>query len=352
MRKLCLSLLIVLNSVSQALAESPSLVDYLRKAPATVSGQIQFEAQHRIYSKGLVSSGIRKDKSIGFGFDEHHVELYSKNAIYVSVAGVPVNITKLTYDNRTGQITVKSDVLGTGLQLGLIEKKVREQVQRQFQPKLRVAFERLSHLREQRTLGDASSVLKEIAHAFDSDGPRKGNVLPSFRGDLTLLVSPVLADQTVKIGAINADIKKGDALQNTIFFRKPNNAQLQLKGFTFASSKGIRVREEKSSSKTIKAVTLNSVSLSEELGFQFQGTNVGDDVIDVVNLVGGALALADHGNMKALNDCQHSEVVQDTVINSKTRGKVINYVKEYRTEFLKAGATPELLRAIENTRES
>jgi hypothetical protein len=350
MRKLLWSLLILITCSTQAFAQSPSLADYLRKAPATVSGQIQFEAQHKIYSKGLVSSGIRKDKSIGFGFDEHHVELYSKNAIYVSIAGVPVNITKMTYDNRTGQISVQSDVLGTGLKLKLVEKKVREQVQKQFQPKLRVAFERLSHLREQRTLGDASNVLREIAHAFDAEGSPKGGTLPSFRGDLTLLVAPVIDDQTVKIGSINADIKKGDALQSTIYFRKPSNSRLQLKGFSFASNKGIKVREEKTSNKTVKAVILDGISISEENGFQIEGTNVGDDLINTVQLVTGALQLAD-GNAKALKDCEPSNVVQDT-INAKTRTKVKDYVKEYRAEFLKAGATPELLRAIENTTEA
>ncbi len=351
MRKLGLSLLILLVCAAQAHAESPSLVDYLRKAPATVSGQIQFDDKHSIYKKGFVSSGIRKDKSIGFDFDEHHVQLNSKNAIYVSVAGVPVNITKLNYDNRTGQIAVRSDIMGTGINAPMIEKKVRAEVQRLFQPKLKTAFEHLSKLRQQRTLGDASSVLHEIARAFQNNGPKKGMGLPSYRGDLTLTVSPVAKDQTVTIGKLDADLKKGDALYSTIYFRKPKSAKLQLSGLSFTSAHGIRVRHDETSKKTVKAVILKGFSASEQDGFQIQGTNVGDDVINTFQLLTGIIKLADSGNPTALNDCQPTDVVQDS-INTKARGKVLEYVKRYRTDFLEAGATPALILAIENSREA
>jgi hypothetical protein len=352
MRKYLSSILLCFVCCSQSLAQSPSLTDYLRTAPAKVRGQIEFEDSHSIYRSShgpisLITSGIRKDKPINFEFNEQEISLHTDKALYVSVAGIPVNITNITYDARTRKIGVNSSFFGTRLCSPLIEKHVRSEIQRQFGTKLQTAFNRLAVLRQQRSLVDTNNVLDQVVHAFDGDG--KGTGLPSFHGDLSV-VNPVARDITVDIDKnLSADLKAGDQLETTLQFRAPRGQHLQIKGLTFYSPDTIRLHSPKTSKQSIKAVDLRVLSVTEEGGFQVTATNGIDDTVSNGVNAGKVLVafikLAQH-QMTGAPDCESITAVQQ-FINGQARTGLQDYIKNHRTELVRAGATPQLLRALE-----
>lgn len=321
--------------VSPAMAEPlRSLTDFVKPSPAFVSGRITFEKPHRVFrhdviGRSLFSASIRAGEPIDVTLTESKITLSSEKGLRISVAGVPVDITRLTYDDRTGQVKATSAILGTRLESDWIEARAEEAVERKFGPKLRTAFRHLKTLRAQSSLEDTGRVLNAVVDSFKTErkpGAKPGSALPTFDGHLTL-VFPVVRDEAIRIGKATARLEEGDRLATTVMIRVPSRRKLQIRGVVFTSNLGVR----------IGVVTLNAFSATEEGGFQLSAQNGIDGAI-----TGTVFAL---GALSGSWSTESSDVVQSHV-EGKVAAKVTDFASRNEQRLLKVGMTPALVRAL------
>lgn len=334
MRFFIVSLGLVACVVQAAASESqPTLADYVKRSPAYVTGQIEFSQPHGVFHRDVFGRSvfvalIRPHQPIDIHLTESGISLTSKSGLRVSVAGIPVNITRLTYDDVTGEVRATSSVLGTRVGSDWIEARAEEAVERSYGPKLRKAFGHVRSLRSQNSLVDTNRVLNAIVHSFDSerkDG-KPGRALPTFDGHLTL-VTRVVRDQEIRVGSVIAEVEAGDRLSTTVMIHVPSRRKLQIRGVIFTSNLGV----------LLKNVVLHSFSATEESGFRVDAQSGIDGAITSAELV--LSALAGHGSSG------RATVVED-LVERKAQAKVSSFAVEHRAALVKAGLTPALIDAL------
>lgn len=330
--------------VSHAGAETrqlPTLSQYLKGSSSYVTGQIRFERPHRVFchdvlGQSLFDARIRANQPIGILLTESGITLTSKHGLRISVAGIPVDITRLSYDDRTGEVRAKSSVLGTRVASHWIEARAEEAVEREFGPKLREAFTHVKTLRAQNSLADVGHVLNAVVDSFKSrrKGGKAGggHPLPNFEGQLTL-VTPIARNEAFRVGprdgrGVVGQLEAGDQLSLTVMIHVPSRRKLQIRGVIFTSNLGVH----------LKNLVLHSFSALEESGFRIDAENGIDGVLSGAELVLSTLA----GERYSAG----GSTVVENMIEAKISSRVAAFATKHRAGLLRAGVTPELVQAL------
>ncbi len=336
--------------------EIPTLTEYFRTAPVYIVGRIRFEKAHRLFHDEVagirvLEGSLQPNHDLNLWLSKTELRIRTKGGLRVSVAGVPVTVTKLNYSNKTGVVEVESSILGFDAGNFYAEKRMAEEIKNRFQPKLQEAFARLVLIRQQKNLGSAGDALNDVIHVFSpppKPGAKRGTPLPTFVGEISLItIAP--SDQSVRVGKLVADIQEGDALESSVLLRVPSRSKAQIRGLMFSSSKGLVLRKPEGSKHDVKTATLSGFSATENYGFQLDATNGADAIISGTQLLIGLIRIADRGVMpteESLSGVRGSTLIQN-VINAKAKNGLREFVQNNRADLLKAGATPELLNALE-----
>ena len=354
------ALLLSLQSFAQAQAPAntapPTLTDYIRTAPVYLIAHVKFEKPHRLFHSEIAGreylrAYIRKDQELRIRVSKTDLQINTVDGLRLSIAGIPINITSLHYNNVTREVQAKSSLLGVDAGNFYVEQRVAKEIKNKFLPKLQEAFARLLKVRQQQSLSAAGDMLNSVINVFKDEpkpGQKRGPPLPTFTGSLTL-VTQVTQSLTLGFGEVVADLQEGDVLSTTLMVRVPCRAKMQVRGFMFNSATGIGLRQAQTTSESIKRAILTSFWATEGDGFQIAATNGADSMIDSIvggaNLLVGILAFGSKTSPLKINQ---STLIQG-FINAKAQKGLSQYVIDNRPKLLKAGATPELLDALERS---
>jgi hypothetical protein len=344
------------NCQAQASGDNslPTLTEYLKTAPVVLSGQIHFEKAHRLFhdeigGRTYLEGSLQPNQDLDVTLSKTELEIKTKGGLLVTLAGVPVTVTSLKYNNVTGVVDAHSAVIGIDAGDFYIERRIAREIKTRFQPKLKEAFVRLALVRQQKSLSEAANMLNAVIGVFKSEpkpGAKPGTPLPTFAGTLTL-ITQVTDDQSVSVGPAVADLRGGDYLQSGVIVRVPSRGKMQIRGVMFTTNFGILLRQAQTSQKSVKTATLHGFYATEESGFQINATNGGDDLINGAGLLLNLIRVADHQAPSGVSQTQ-STLIQ-SLINAKAEKGLSQYVSQHRPELLRAGATPELLNALESS---
>lgn len=349
-----LVLLLLSLLMSHALAQSnpPDMVDYLSTVPAMVSGQMSLESDWKAYEektpiilgiKKHVVFKIKKDAKIGFKFNETSLLIQSKSALEISINGIKVNISALGYDTKTKKFSVSTRVLG-GLSSPLIESRVKKFLEQKFTAKLDHAAKLLQKLRSQRKLGDAQKLLLNILGIFTTGATAPGtSPVPNINGAMSLHLE-IPKNQTVMTGIARADFKQGQEVDLTMKFRK-HNGRFKIDGLIMYAPAGIVFRRPNSKNpKAAMKAVIKGISLTRTSGFQMDGANSGDELLNGVASIFNLLAQASSGGRAPA--CDEITLIQQ-LLDKRMTGSVKDYIRSHRGELIASGLSAELLYALE-----
>ncbi len=343
---------------TSAVDDLPTLAEYFRSAPLFMVGSIQFEKDHQIFHDQVagvnyLKGTIQAHRNLNIWLSRDELRIQTKGGLRVSLAGVPISVTSLKYNNRNGQVEVESSTLGIDVGNFYIEKKMASEIKKKFQAKLHRAFSRLVLIRQQKTIDDASSMLNEVINVFKNNrqGAKRGKPLPTFTGDVNL-VTLVPQNTVVRIGSVAAELTVGDALISSVLIRAPSRGKVQIRGVQFSSAQGIVLHKNTGTSQGILRATLKSVSATETYGFQLDATNGVDDLISGARVLSTLSRVGRHNPAATASDLtdelsrvEPSLLIQK-IINAKAQGGLKFYVLSHRDELLKSGASPALVDAL------
>lgn len=324
----------------------PDVIDFMRYSAARVNGKITLNSDMLINQTpstfGNVKTTVRGGREILFGFNKHAIRLYSKNGIQLNIAGVKVDITDLAYDDHTKKFFVKTKVLGL-MGNKTLEAKIIAVLEKNFKAKMQLATKLLQKVREQKSVGDAQTVLMSIVNIF-KNGTGGAKTMPDFQGAVTL-ESVVPSTQTVAVGMAQADLKKGQTIFSTMDFKR-SKGRLQMDAFRFYAPDSIKVRAiNNDKKKSIKSATIRGVSLTPEIGLQIDGENGGDGLlstaITLVSVIGKAAAM----RPVTERDCMDVRIVQE-MLDKNWKGSLKDYIITNRSRLLASGYSPQLLNAL------
>jgi hypothetical protein len=353
---LVLSLLCAMQGSAQTPEQLPTLTEYFKTAPLYLVGRVRFEKAHRLFHDQIagmnyLEGSLQPDKDLNIWLSRDELRIKTNGGLLVRLAGVPVTVTALKYNHHTHEVYVESATLGIDAGNFYVEKRMAQEIKTRFEPKLEEAFAKLVQIRQQQTLSAAGDALNAVIEVFSpkpKPGAKRGTPLPTFVGEVSL-ITLVPRAQTVRIGKAVADIEKNDSLESSILLRAPSRKKVQIRGLMFSSAKGLVVRTPEGSAHGIKTATLNSFSATEDYGFQLDGTNGADALISGTRLMISLIRVADRGiapTEAAFTETKPANLIQQ-IINAKAQDGLRDFVRSHRADLLKAGATPELLNALE-----
>jgi hypothetical protein len=344
------------QSFAQAPDQFPTLPEYFKTAPLFLVGRVRFEKAHRLFHDQVagfnyLEGSLQPNKDLNVWLSREELRINTDGGLLVRLAGVPVKVTALKYNNISREVYVESSTLGIDTGNHYVERRMAQEIKTRFEPKLQEAFSRLVLIRQQRTLGAAGEALNAVIEVFSpppKPGAKRGTPLPTFVGELSF-ITLVPEAQTVQVGNFVADIKKDDSLESSVLIRAPSRKKVQIRGLMFRSTKGLLVRTPEGTSSGIKTAVLKSFSATEEYGFQLEGTNGADALISGTRLMINLIRVADQGlapTEASFSDTKPATVIQN-IINAKAHDGLREFVRIHRADLLKAGATSELLNALE-----
>lgn len=349
---LILLLFFTLSEGSAAEPTAKSILEVLRQTPATASGLIAIEQNMELYKDQVgplkISLKLNANEPIGFNFSEHHLTILPDKAITLSLFGVPVKFDYIQYDDTSGKFTVKCSPPFEGLRkvpgisklISLRDEAINAEIEKvlneKYKPKVVRAFKELSKFRTSQTMNDVDKVAQTIADIF-SDGKR-APTLPVIKGNINLNFQPEKA-QRFMFGDWKADIQANDNVMAGISFVK-KNGKTDIKGVEFASAKGIRF-----SGKT-KVPELVSINVSE-LKFSENGPYLVYD-LGAEEVIAGFQLIISVLKTNSISDCTPIQLKQiRQQIDKELKGQLSNLIKIHYKALLSAGATPELLAALQ-----
>ena len=338
--------------------EEQALVEYFRKTPVSLNGRIQFEEPVRLFHEDMagfdvLEGSLRPHTDLYISLSRTHLEITSAGGLILYIGGLPVSVLSLNYDNVTGAVDIKSKVLGFRGS-SYVESWMAAKLQKKFCPKLKLAFAKIVQVRQQNSLTDAGVIVDEVINVFKEHKPgsKPAPPLPTFGGELTL-TTPIATPQVFQIGPLVAALEEGDTLSSTALIRVPRHSRLQIRGLLFGSSKGIHLRTPGATPGSLKTAILNGFSATEGEGLKIEATNGVDDAINGLAVL---VAIAKAGSRHSSRDANADTVLKDfsptkliqQLVEAKARGGLREYVVTNRPRLLAAGATVELLKALES----
>lgn len=332
--------------ITTAAANSPvgTVVDYLRGTPALVRGTISLDGVHQIYKgkKGIFDIGmkINATKPISFSFSEKNLSISSDQGLSLTIQGIPIKVTNINYQEHSGKFQVQTDT-----PLGLGEKMLNSHIEKvlndHYKPKMIKAFRELKSIRSQKSLNDVNQVISSIAGIFSTE---KQVPLPVIRGNVQLGFY-AQGDKNLKLDKWSAGIKAHDAITFGMDFVKTKSS-IVVNAVNIRSSQGIRI-----SGKT-KFPEIASINF-KDLEADAQGIKVNYDIGAEEVIVGfqillGVLQSYSGHPSNVLNECDpvRLESIRKS-LDENLRKEIAVMIRVHRKSLIKAGASPQLLAALD-----
>lgn len=332
--------------VSMSVFANPAMttvVDYLRGTPAYVSGNIRLDQSMQLYEGkyGILPTGmvINARKPINFTFSEHHLDISSEEGISLKLGGIPFKVKNIAYDDRIGKFTAKTDTpMGIGARA--LNSQIEQVLNSQYKGKLIKAFNELKSIRSKQNLKDVNQVINTITAIFSTPGP----ALPTVRGNVELGFIPS-ANKRLKLDQWKADLQQNDSISIGMDFVRTRD-QLKVNAVEMNSYKGIRI-SGRTNFPEIASINFRSMR-ADAGGIKFNYEIGAEEVITGFVLLTNVIrAYASRGSSGVI-DCDpvRLEAIRNS-LDANLRKEIAVMIRKYRAEFIKAGASPQLLAALD-----
>jgi hypothetical protein len=337
-------LLFLLTYAGLAWPQTPvkTVVDFLKETPAYVYGDIKIKSPWEIHQGklGILNVGMKvmPNESVNYTFNEEHLALHSDKGIILTIAGAPIKVKKISYDEKTKKFSVKTDTpMGIGEKT--LNKKVADEIDRIYKPRMERAFKELKKIRQKKSLSDVRAVSDTVIEILSK--PDAKGTMPDFDATMGLAFHPK-TDRNLKLDKLKAEFKGSDTIFAS-FGVKRRGPKLSISSVTMSSVKGIRI-----SGKT-KVPELASINF-KSLSLDSTGLNTKYDIGAEEVVAGLALTLkllTSGGNPQSL-DCvtmPKFKGLRDR-LDTKFRTEVRRLIRLHEKALLAQGVEPALLAAL------
>lgn len=341
------TLIVLLSLFSQYVYASTlatPLIDYLRETPASIGGSIALDQDFDLYSgkKGILSVGmkINSKKPIQYSFSEDYLSINSYEGMSLTIAGFSFNVKSIYYNGKSGKFKVKTS---TPLDIGAasLNSQIEEVLNEQYRPKMMKAFEELKTLRSKQSLRDVNEVIGSISRIFSTSS---STPLPTIRGSASLIFRPSVK-KNLRIDTWKAQIEGGDYLSLGMDFTKtPQN--LKVNGLSFSSQQGIRI-SGKTDFPEINSMLFKSMEANGR-GISFNYDLGAEEVVTGFKILIGtiqAVSGSPHNLLKECNPVRLEGIRR--MIDQNLRREIAEMIRIHRRSLLNAGASPQLLAALD-----
>jgi hypothetical protein len=222
-------LLLLISTSSFATSVSPeqllNVVDYMRDASAEVHGDLTPDQTIKLFDQNGIGATLNRGFPLSFSLTESGLAISGlagePGPLTLNIGPIPLKIEGITY-NKDGSFHVKMKTPANILEKEL-EAKMNEELDRAFKNKMKTAFEKLSTLRQQRSLGDAKLVVDSIIEilAEKTGASKKGPDLNAINvaGNVNVSISPQHS-RSLEVGDITMMITKADKISVGVEFEK------------------------------------------------------------------------------------------------------------------------------------
>lgn len=170
--------------------ELEPFINFLRSAPAYMSGEVAFRSESVLYQEGWTIVKILANQKIGFTFKENYLEVRPQNGFYVKYAGFRVLIESVTWTPSGMKTVSKVPADITGLSRGTVSRGVADVLEDIFGEQLLKANNLLKRVRRQQSMGQIFEIAKAVVYVF-TRSDSAGNVsLPNYYGEMGLSFLP------------------------------------------------------------------------------------------------------------------------------------------------------------------
>jgi hypothetical protein len=344
--KLPILLILAIITIVNCFGSTPviSLIDYLRESPASVGGSITLDKDFQLYNgkKSIFPVGmkINSKKDINYSFSEDFLSIDSEQGLSLTIAGMSFQVKNIYYNEKTGKFSVKTSTpLGIGA--ATLSSQVEQVLNEHYRPKMIKAFQELKTIRSRQSLRDVNEVISAISNIF-STGLK--TPIPTIRGTASLIFNP-RTKKNLKLDQWKAEIKQGDYLVLGMDFTKSSTGML-VNGVRFSSQQGIRI-----SGKT-NFPEINSI-LFKEMNANGQGITFGydigaEEVVAGFRILISTLQAYSRSSGDIFRECDpvRLEGIRK-MIDGNLRREIAEMIRIHRRSLLNAGASPQLLAALD-----
>jgi hypothetical protein len=328
-----------------ALATKPpvhTVIDYLRGTPAFVGGSLSLDQSFELYQgkRGIFNIGMRVNprSPISYSFNERYLRIATENGISLTIQGVPIKVKEVSYSQVTGKFDVK-----TSMPFGLGEKTINSQIEsflnEHYRPKVIQAFNELKSIRSKQSLHDVNEVIGSISKLFSTESP-----MPTFRGNSYLAFNPS-QDTNLRLDSWRAEIKRHDVIMTEMDYVKTPQ-KLTVNQIGVRSNLGVRIsgrtRFPEIASINFKDLKANGRGITFNYDIGAEEVLAGFQIL--VAVIGGHA-----GNPRnALQECDpvRLESIRRS-LDENLRREIALMIRHHRRSLISAGASPELLAALD-----
>ena len=198
-------------------------INFLRTAPAFISGTVYFNADSVLFDDGWTQVKLLANKPIEFTFSENYLEVRAEDAFYIKSYKLRVYVSSVKWTPSSG-VTSKSKAPAdiTGLSSGFVSGKVNEALAKLFEAKLVRANNLLKRIRVQPSFGSIFEIAKAIVKIFTSASDTGGISLPKYRGEIGLNLMPK-KEQAFNLYGMRVGIHELDFYNTSFEFTGDNN---------------------------------------------------------------------------------------------------------------------------------
>ncbi len=324
-----------------------NIIALMRETPAYINGDFQLSASVNLMrdTSGIIPKTIelKAERSIGFYFDEHSLNLNTQDALYVWYGGIKSKIKNISYDDRTGEISVSSST-PLGLFNSSLSSVAKKALESQFKNKLKLAFQELRRIRSEHNTDQAKESIQAIINTIFAGGSGQGK-FPSISGEASLgfkvernrtiplteqIVAKVKQDDQVKISS-NFTLVNGKTTFQTL--KLESDSGITLQGDTrWPEIKSVEVHELE--------VGPQGLSLNYKIG--------GEQVIQGLILAFAAVASAN--SPRGINPDCIPEVELPGIrrkLNQEFHGQLSFLLHQNRAALIAAGVNPKLIDVLD-----
>ncbi len=346
---LCFSLFTHATTIVER--QNALLLDTLRSSEAVVQGTFQMDRAVNLFHENDFPAKdltIPRGGEVGFMLTETGVQIFSQNALVMNVSGVTFNLSDISYDERTGFSVKAKSSLWFNLGGNEVANGVKEELQRRYGEKMRLAFLQLKQLRRQRNLNDASVLMNNIKRIFEDPTNRQPDPFRNvtITGNIAATIT-ARRSANLDFGEAQLQIRPGSSLSASTNFTLQQN-RFHINRMTLDASQ-INVYPTHERPDGTMRVTGAHFALDESGLNSVFDTPAEDEAMTLALAITWLAGAARAGTLATGVICPPSNRVQfiQDMISERVRPQLALMIRQHRQQFLTAGVEPQILNALD-----
>ncbi|MBD63577.1 MAG: hypothetical protein CME62_00080 [Halobacteriovoraceae bacterium] len=340
--------ILVITSASLYAQEIPGTVKrFIGQSKVKAKGHVTFKksftlketSSQTLIGRIPVKAWIKANKKISYNYNFHEFYLSTDGGIQLSINGVKVDVTHLSYNSSTGKFKTRTNV-AFGFRSSYIEKETESQLNELFARRMNLAFRKLKNVLRSNTVQVGAERILSVLEVFKVGGMDIS--FPAYETTNTLLVVSQ-KNQSIQIEPkIYAGVKKNQYLSFSVRHRWTGR-NLYITGIVFNPGNQ-QLTLKRSRGGSLLEVYIRGISMTENVGYQIAHTNSIDTLATSLGIIFGVALNNASGNYRyRASSVSFAQDFMDAYISGGMR----EFVASNKSTLRSAGFSPQLIRALE-----